>query len=315
MACPIPPDPDPDRHPGNNDQTPDDQDPLAGLQGRRQSPGPVPVPARRRRRTRRTGIAASTADSPATGDWEISELVAAGVLDAVPGDPPVPLSVWRAGDPDPDSLLDGGLETATAGSGPLTTRLAGMLLAVWTDPGELVIDTLPDPAVRAAADSEARTYLPLQLPLPTPQRQDLAASAALILLRWPQAPAPAPARSTDQSAGASTDAPSEPRGESTVPALSGLVMSSCRDLLLPDGHTVVILIPPSEAPYRDYAREVIAAAREAGLGYLQHLVIITSDTPPPRPEADELAHPRSHVDLLVLVIRRKPASTTAAGPA
>ena len=308
----LPPISDSDQ-PDNKGRTPrDHRDPHRDRRQHYRGPGPVPGAAHREHRPAHGG---DTAHPPGrthrrsgdhAGRWEISDLVAAGVLDAVPGDPPVPVSVWRATGPDDPPVAP---ETIFAG---LTTRLARMILAIWTDPGQIVIDTTADPAVRAATESGGRTYLPLTLP-PSPLHDaDLAGQAALILLRWPPpapqpgtGPVPAPVGTADQR---STPPPSD---EDTPHDAPDLILQSCRDLLAPDGHTVVILAPPTGRHYRDYARDVIPAARAAGLGYLQHLVVITSDAQPTAPGTDWLAHPRAHVDLLVFVLR---AAAHPSGP-
>jgi hypothetical protein len=255
---------------------------------RRRGPGPLPTPARRYRPPSHPPDAEPTPGPGghpehdlAAGEWQICDLVAAGVLDTVPGDPPVPVSVWRATGPDDPPPSPGQIFTG------LTTRLAQMLLAIWTDPGETVIDTTADTAVQAAAESGARTYLARHLPTTQQQVADLRGNAALILLRWPPTPQPehrpepaqdtAPGQPPDQSMVSATEDQAA-RSSASGP---GSVLGACRQLLCPDGHTIVILAPPSGGRLdRDYAREVIPAARAAGLGYLQHLVVITSHPQP-----------------------------------
>jgi hypothetical protein len=305
-----------DHAPGGDHSSPGSEHRLR--RARRRGPGPLPTPARRDRRpsptpdtrptrTPRPEPAGRPERDLAAGDWQISDLVAAGVLDTVPGDPPVPVSVWRATGPDDPPASPGQIFTG------LTTRLAQMLLAIWTDPGEMVIDTTDDPAVQAAADAGARTYLTLHLPTTRQQGADLRGKAALILLRWPPTSPPPehrPEPAQDTPHDQSTVSAMEDRRPGSPAPIAGLVLAACRDLLCPDGHTVVILAPPAGGRlYRDYAREVVPAARQAGLGYLQHLVVISSHPQPTAPGTDWLAHPRAHIDLLVFVLRATSPST------
>jgi len=225
--------------------------------------------------------------------WEITDLIAAGLLDVVPGDPPVPVSVWRAtGSQEPPT------SPATLYRG-LTPRLAARLLAIYTDPGQTVVDTTSDPAVAGAAGAGARRYLNLPLP-PSRRMPDLSGQVALILLRWP-------------STGSRLRHDGDGEHPDTQPKLQ-----ACADLLHADGHTVVILAPPAGAAYHDHARTIIPAARQAGLGYLQHLVIITTPTDQPTPASQAepapaetpdsgpdaaFARTQAHLDLLVFILR------------
>jgi hypothetical protein len=230
------------------------------------------------------------------------------VLDAVPGDPPVPVSVWRATGPDDPPV------TADVIASGLTPRLAELLLGIWTDPGQLVLDATADPTVAGAAAAGARTYVALEPQGRRVPTADLRGQAALILLRWPPdllalSGAPAPQAATIDQPKPSTTPTSLPGVPSPDP---GPALRACRVLLAADGHTVVILAPPTDSHYRDYARDVIAAARHAGLGYLQHLVVITSDPHPTVAGTDWIAHSRAHVDLLVFVLRSRQPTTADA---
>jgi hypothetical protein len=245
----------------------------------RQAPGPLPVPSAGRERS--------------LDEWESADLVAAGVLDTVPGDPPVPVSVWRATGPDAPSVSP---HTARAG---FSARLAGMLLAIWTDVGDNVIDATADPAVEGAAYAGGRRYRTLELPPPPQQVRDLSGQVALILLRWPPAPPPrtnsgpatmltAPLEGSDRDRaqvpdGEAGPAPADTRSSARAARRS---LGACREMLSSNGHTVVILAPPAGGVYRGYARQIIHVARDAGLGYLQHIVLVTSDYCRRRPNTD-----------------------------
>jgi hypothetical protein len=65
-------------------------------------------------------------------------------VDVVPGDPPVPVNIWRlpAGDHD----------------APVGARLAARLLAEYTRAKDLVYDHLPSPVLRKAAQAAGRGY-------------------------------------------------------------------------------------------------------------------------------------------------------------
>jgi hypothetical protein len=248
------------------------------------------------------------ADPPGPGAWEVADLIAAGVLDAVPGDPPVPISVWRAHGPNdppssPLSLFDG-----------LTPRLAAMLIATYTSPGQSVIDMTGDLAVEGAAGAGGRIYRRVDRPPTDQQRRDLAHAANLVLLRWPPPPTLAPNPGTPRPAanpGVCGGAPGQSyrRRHRTTPDPSA-VLGLCRELLAESAHTIVILTPPPTGAYRDHARSIIPAANRAGLGYLQHLVIVTTPfdelLAPPRPPTEDMVMIRSHLDLLVFVLRRRP---------
>jgi hypothetical protein len=253
-----------------------------------QQPEPTPAPQTTTNPARRPGESGSADEG-----WEIADLIAAGVLDVVPGDPPVPVSVWRA-----TPAQDAPVSPAALYRG-LTPSLAARLLAIYTDPGQTVIDITGDPAIAGAAGAGARRYLSFDLADVDLAARDLRGDVGLILLRWPPLTPPA----TVPGRGAGPD----PRA----------VLEACAALLGADGHTVVILAPPSGGVYRDYARTIIPTARRAGLGYLQHVVVITIDTISPRTSTrrthtdatvgeNASASPpvQEHLDLLVFILRQ-----------
>jgi hypothetical protein len=96
------------------------------------------------------------------------ELADSPDVDLVPGDPPVPITVWRtpAGD----------------GTG-LSPRLAARLLAAYTRAGDVVFDATTDQVFARAVDTAARRYAthPTQ-PTHDADRDGL---AALVLAGWP----------------------------------------------------------------------------------------------------------------------------------
>jgi len=293
MSSPTPPDPE---HPDPEHSGPEEE--RTSRDHRYRAPGPVPVSARRYRPSREQEVRDSQAPDGATaGGWQISDLVAAGVLDTVPGEPPVPVSVWAAED------LSVSAGSTSVG---LTARLAGMLLAIWTDPGEIIMDATGDRVVQVAADGGARRYVTVDLPPSPRQARDLAGQGALILLRWPLAaisghrPEPAPPVPNDPP-NTRMSAPPEP-GAGATGGFADLMLGSCAQLLAREGHAVLIVVPPTSG-HHDDVRDVLPAAKAAGLGHLAHLILISPDRHPTAPGTDWLAHPKAHVNLLMFILR------------
>jgi hypothetical protein len=244
---------------------------------------------------------AHTAPVPASdvppAPFTVPETVLAAALGDVPGDPPVPISVWRATDTQPDT--DGGKQggwstdrgsrdwpdhagrstthprssdrstagrsTGTPSDGSLTPRLAGLLIATYTGVGDTIVDLSTDPALAGAAGAGGRRYLPVTDPADLAGLNHVAGSVGLIVVRWPSpqlAPDPDGVNESDRGA---------PDAASTVSDL----FTACRLLLAANGCTIVVLTPtPRGAPYIDHANVIIPAAIRAGLGYLQHIVAV-----------------------------------------
>ncbi len=208
-------------------------------------------------------------------------------VDAVAGDPHVPLSVWYA-------PTAGRPVAADAPGDGWPAWLACQTLAGLVSPGDLVVDLDRDDALRVAAMNEQCRYLPVGDEAAPRHLGHIAGQARLVALRWPRHADPA------------ADAPAEVHA--TVDLLRG-----CRLLLAGDGYVAVALIPPpGDRPFADPAGPVLAAAPAAGLGYLQHLVwldpplvgdrVAVDPAPPPRPQPDG-RHRRVHRDVVVLVLR------------
>jgi hypothetical protein len=90
-------------------------------------------------------------------------------VDLVPGDPPVPITVWRT----------------PAGDGGLSPRLAARLLAAYTRAGDVVFDATTDPVLAQAADTAVRRYTSHATRPAADADPD--ASAALVVATWPVA--------------------------------------------------------------------------------------------------------------------------------
>lgn len=85
-------------------------------------------------------------------------------VDVVPGDPPVPVNIWRL--PADDDA-------------PVGARLAARLLAEYTQPRDIVYDHLPSPVLRKATHAAGRDYrAATRFQAPTDR-------AALAVTGWP----------------------------------------------------------------------------------------------------------------------------------
>jgi len=125
------------------------------------------------------------------------------------------------------------------------------LIIANTGPGQTVVDFDDDPVLRAAARTTGRRYraLPtrLQAARPTALRTP---QADLVTLTWPrpQAPAPAP---------------------------GALALAVAEGLLQPGGHVALLLEPSIPRTYTiTWTGAVLAAARDAGLDYLQDVICL-----------------------------------------
>jgi len=234
-------------------------------------------------------LPARTSVPPATSDpFGLADLLARGILDELPGNPPVPIKEWRINDAD-------------GGGGGLTIRSALLLVALYTRRGDTIVSLGKDPALAGAAGAAGCKYVPVAHPADLADLDHVAGSVGLIVLRWPPPPTPSRRRPPD-------------RGPAAV--ISGLtdMFTACRMLLNRDGYTIVALTPAVAGPdYVEHARQLIPAARQAGLGWLQHIVAITGAEPSSAPSGmatrtgPTAGHAASSsaiaVDLLVFVIR------------
>lgn len=212
----------------------------------------------------------------------LSRLAAEGLIDVVPGDPPVPITVWRVADPDhPHRLADG-----------LTGRTAPLLVGLYTRPGDLIVSIGADPALSGAAGAGGRRYLPVAEVGDLAGLDHVAGTVRLLILPWP------PAGSDDR----------DPDGEGLTD-----LFTACRLLMARDGYTVVA-VAPTTADHVNLAWRLVPAAQRAGLGWLEHIIAVTAPI-----DGDHLAVPAApadaavlraasglavHCDLFVLVIRR-----------
>ncbi|WP_345140637.1 hypothetical protein [Dactylosporangium darangshiense] len=219
----------------------------------------------------------------------LSELIASADIDVVPGDPPVPITVWRVADVD-------------AGWGhhadALSPRLAALLVGVRTRPGDTIVSIGDDPALAGAAGAGGRIYRSVPHPDQLADLDHAAGTVALIVLPWPPA--------------------NRPNGMHR----DGLItmLSACRRLMSPGGCTIIALagLPPQQT-FVQHSSTLIPAAQQAGLDWLQHIIAITAPivgqhitwqaqpTDPAMLRA--AAHLTVHLDLFVFVMRESSASS------
>ena len=224
-------------------------------------------------------------DPTAAGDpLALSQLIANGDIDVVPGDPPVPIAVWRVADVDARF----GHYRADA----LTPRLAALLVGTHSRPGDTIVSVGHDPALAGAAGAGARIYRSVAHPDELSDLDHAAGTVTLIVLPWPP--------------------PEQPQGMSRDALVA--MFSACRQLMSPGGCTIVALagLPPRQT-FAEHSSTLIPAAHEAGLGWLQHIVAITApiaghritwQAVPADPATLRAAtHLKVHLDLFVFVDR------------
>ena len=151
-----------------------------------------------------------------------------------------------------------------------------------TGPSQTVVDFDDDPVLRAAAHTTGRRYRALPVRLQTRRSPaSNAPDADLVTLAWPR--------------------PHDP-----TPAASAGALAVATGLLLPGGHIALLLEPNvPQACTITWTGAVLAAARDAGLDYLQDVICLhhAPDDPPEPPAGDAGPAGRSH--RVVLVLRRQ----------
>jgi hypothetical protein len=239
-------------------------------------------------------------------------------LDVVPGDIPVPITVWR-------TARTGDDQSTTT----LASRLAYRLIAAYSRPGETIIDltdghslttaslrgrrrhhqawftdasafiigpaTPTDPHERADRDHEAVAWFgddltdtdpPPAIPAasPTSPAPAVRAATSLIVAPWP------------------LDA-----HDATNRRRLGWLLSGCGHLLRLGGCLVLVVGLPVATPAtpQDFG-PIIAAASTVGLGYLQHIVSVAADT-----DSDQFTYYATDEELLALSLARGEAWSAA----
>jgi hypothetical protein len=190
------------------------------------------------------------------------DTTAAGSRAAGGTGPGVPLSIWP-GLPAP------GIRDGLPCGGPVTAAAARQIIGAFSIPGDLVAAAGGSPAVIEAAAAAGRPVLALE-PCPAPGRQRPGVPAAL--------PPPAdPAAGRAGLAVAGCHGPGccgQPPGGGAGPG-PGPVFAACERALRPGGVLAVITGPAAPGgTLTDTAGNVVAAARAAGLVYVQHIVLV-----------------------------------------
>lgn len=190
-------------------------------------------------------------------------------VDKVPGDPPVPVNIWR---------LPGGDHDA-----PVGARLAVRLLAEYTRPKDLVYDQLPSPVLRKATQASGRGYRAAN------RFQQPVDRAALAVAVWPLA---------DRRLDPVIVLGGLRRRLRSGGFLAVIVTNPDPDPDLGGEASAPVELSP-----------LVQAATTAGLSYLQHIVTMpTGDHPPVAHDlgtaaapatADGAIHERVHGDILV----------------
>ena len=226
----------------------------------------------------------------------------AAAIDLVAGDPPVPITVWRTPSGD--------------GRASVPFRLAQRLVSAYSRPGEVVIDVTDDHALSDAAAQGGRRHHPgwftdastliigpptLPTPPTPPTRDEHPVSPPVRRRRRGEVDPPeitawfgddltdphlppaggSPHAAVDTVHGATslvvTCWPLHAAGARNRTRLRSLLRGGVA-LLRPGGCLVLIVRAPAQAPAspQDFG-PLVDAARDAGLGYLQHIVAVRAD--------------------------------------
>jgi hypothetical protein len=252
-------------------------------------------------------------------------------IDLVPGDPPVPITVWRTPAGDDQSTIP--------------TRLAQRLIAAYSAPGEVVVDltdghALSGPAVAGGrhhhrgwfTDASAVTIAAATPPSGTEALTPSVPAAARGghqsgeadppgLAAWygddltdPHLPPHhgAPAAGGEGRVQGATSLvvacwPLHPQGGTNQTRLRWLLHAACR-LLRPGGCMVLAVQGSTHAVAgpQDFG-PLLHAARQAGLGYLQHIVAVRADV-----DGDQFTYYATDAELAALASRR-PGPALAGG--
>ncbi|GAB1644232.1 hypothetical protein [Krasilnikovia sp. MM14-A1259] len=227
------------------------------------------------------------------------------LIDAVPGDTPVPITVWRTARTQQDMLR------------PVSARLAYRLVSAYSRAGEAVVDLTDGHALTAACQAGRRRHHPgwftdasSLIIGPSTLRGDISTQTGNAgdppvhedgRVEPPELPAWFGDDLTDPLASADdpTAGPIEPLADgASVQARTSLVvamwplhdgdaanrvrlawlLTACTRLLRPGGCLVLVVAAPEQtatAP-QDFSR-ISTAAASVGLGYLQHIVAVDAD--------------------------------------
>lgn len=190
-------------------------------------------------------------------------LVANGITDVVPGDPPVPITVWR--------LAHDAMPTGQQSADGLTGRIAQLIVGLYTRVGDTVVSLGDDPAIAGAAGAGGCRYLPVASARRLADLDHVAGGVRLLILHWPPAtPSQAHRSAPVMSEDAMTD-----------------LFTAVKILMAQDGYTIVV-IPPVTAGTAEHLWRLVPAARQAGLGWVEQIVAVTA--------TDTTAHTENDTD-------------------
>jgi hypothetical protein len=210
----------------------------------------------------------------------LSELITVDI-DVASGEPPVPIVLWRVTD------VDAAHGRTDARS--ITPQIAALLVAFYTRPGDTLVSVGNDPTLAGAAGASGRSYLSVQHPHELPNLAQVTGAVALIVLPWPPPDRP------------------DPVGHQRLMEM----FRTCQQLMSGIGRTTVTLAAlPADETYIEHGANLIVAAREAGLGWSQHIIAISTPISDPRTTGATRTAPaaqlRAHLDLLVFSPGRFP---------
>lgn len=222
-----------------------------------------------------------------------------------PGREPVPATVWA-----PDTPIDPSTRWPTA--------LIGQLVAALTEPGHTVL-LLPPSTAEQAQDGAALAAAEDTIRVHGRTARTLNPATPTVNACQPETPHSSPTRDHDAAAA------SPPEHGQTPPASVELILTdlapheadcdtvdslaaTAAGLLAPGGLLVVLThTTQTGGGLQDPSRLVVTAGHQAGLRYLQHLVLLLRPIQhgqlhplPASPHEPPARHPRAHADALLL---------------
>jgi hypothetical protein len=246
--------------------------------------------------------------------------VEATFIDQVPGEPPVPITVWRTARTDADA------------GRAIPTRLAARLVAAYSRPGDAVVDLTDDRGLAAACRTGRRRHHPAWFT----DASSLVIGPATPPTDQPTTELDRPDEGedpldvgawfgddlTDPDLPAPPDNPAQPSPDGSLRQATSLVvvcwplhkidpanrvrlawlLTTCTALLRRGGCLILVVgVPAGMTPTPEDFSPVVSAAANVGLGYLQHIVAVAADT-----DGDVFVYHISDEELLALAHTNDP---------